>query len=124
MEAAVLLGSDLEIAAKGREGSKSAQKEKLGCDIGQRLSQPSELSVWDEKDESLYSHVNQSFSMGCLRKGHDRTAEGQLPAAFPLQTAGVLSPSFSKGVLPVHSSIYPRKSLTRLAEVKGGIFLG
>lgn len=55
MEAAVLLGSDLEIATKGREGSKSAQKEKLGCDIGQRLSQPSELSVFGMRRMNLYT---------------------------------------------------------------------
>lgn len=26
---------------------------------------------WDERDESLHSHIDQSFDVGCLRKGPD-----------------------------------------------------
>lgn len=64
-----------------------------------------------EKDESLQFHKNQSFSVDCLRKGQDMTAEGHLPAAFPPQTAGVISPSLSKSILLVHCSSHHRNSL-------------
>lgn len=111
METVGLSGSDLGINTKGREGSKFAQE--LNCDAGQRLSQPSSCSPgWGERDESFHSHVDQSFTVDCLRKRHDMTAEaiGQR-AAFQPQAAGVISPSFSKGILPVHYGLYHRSSL-------------
>lgn len=109
MEAVGLLGSDLGINIQGKDRSKSAQK--LGYEAGQSLSQPSELCLVQVRGKTSYSHTAQSFDVGCLRKRCDVTAEGHLPAAFPLQIAGVLIPSFSKRVLSVHLSVCHRNSL-------------
>ena len=117
LEALGLLGSALEITRKVREANLHRRRSRAGRQ--DESSADLQSCSWLGWEGWIFTLLHKSVNpCGLPKKEAWRDSWGLSASSVPTSTAGVISPLFSRGILPVHSNIYHSNSFTRLADSK------